>query len=1137
MRFPIASAITSLLIMCSVAAQAVPQDTTTSLGEMKVAPEVVLRLPSNFKAMPSKTAGLSEIVAQVGPKQSAYIKVTSEKRRSEEEARQRLLEVAQEAGGKRSFAEICGWPALERQYRVKLAQTMAEKTKEKLPEAPTVQAATIAISEGDTLVRFEATLQPGMTAEGLAPIFAAVRTVTCPANPNPGDTKATLEKLKTDLQQSPTGAKPASPANSAEPPRLTNSVVERERGTLASVQTSAGPSWSEIQIATSADGKTVVVGSNSGGSFSNNYGDSFSASTLNAPFSSGDPTLGTGVSGQFYFGGINLSGTGCAIQVDVDTTKTGATFNLAGNAAFSPIRGNIFFPDQPQMAVDGKNAAGGSDQLYVVWRNFTKEWWSSASTCTGINSGSPTPTISCSTNNGSTWGHQTAVGSGDLGRATVGPDGFVYVTYASGSNIMLNKFSSCASGLNAQPGFPVTVTSFSGVDCPIDGLDRCDSSATASPQPAVSMDFASSVFVAYADKTNGSNDNIVVKHSRDGGLTWPDSTVVNTGVSAKRELPWVCAGPNGANVSWYDRRAATAGDDSLTNYFFNTTSGTVVGTERNVSVSADSQKTAIKPCCPKYGDYNGNACTRDRVYVGWASATAPPGLPATGGVINVFVEAIPPGPPLVTAVAPALTQCGTGTTITISGANFRNVSRVELNNVSLPTISIPFVVSSTSVTTATVPGNLRGGVYEVVVWTASGSSTEPALGPHTDQFAVAPTVTSISPTSGPVTGATAVTVNGSCFETASRFFFGSVEGSRGFDQCASSTQCVIYSPAAAAASVVDITANANGAGSIPVAADRFTYAGPQITSVSPATGPLTGGTQVEIGGRGFPRYDGQTLLNTPMAFGAALTMAQCDQTWCMVLTPANMSAGAVNVVATAFGSSSAITANDVFTYTARPRLVRFDVPASPFFGATGDVNLDGNAPGGGAAVTLTSSNPSLVNVPGTVTIPAGHSGAGVALTINPSASNQAVTLTASYDGTTLTGTVNVGASPALSITIEQTTLSSGESSNVTVGLNSPAPMGGAVVTLTSNSGAITVPASETVLAGGYSTSFTVTNHYTIGPHIVTITAHYNGASAQDSVVVYVPPPPPGCRPQPCDHLHHWDTQTCRCEAGPPHLPQ
>ncbi len=661
MRFPIGVGIASLLMICSMAAQPSPQKSTPSQRMLKVAPEVRLQLPPNFTALPPKTRGLNEIVAQLPQKQSAYIKVTTEKRRSEEEAIRRLLEVGQESGGKPTFVEICGWPALERQYRVKLAQVMGERTKRPLPEAQIVQASTIAIAQGDTLIRFEATLQPGATAEGTAPIFALVRTISCPANPNPDATKPTIEKLKQELLKNPTEAGTSNPQPTVvKPVPAPGAPAERsERGALAGVQTSSGPTWSEIQITASASGQTVVVGSNGGTSFSGNYGVSFAASTVTSGFSGGDPTLATGTSGRFYLGGINTTAAGCANPVDVDTSRTGAAFAFAGNAAFCPMTGSICFPDQPQMAADTRNSTPTGDQLYVVWRNFPNPWWNILNKrCTGITQGSPTPTISCSANDGTTWGHQTAVGSGDWGRVTVGTDGFVYVTYVSGSifgsSVMLNKFSSCASGLNTQPGFPVTVASFSGVDCPISGLDRCDSSATASPQPAVLTDSANHVFVTYAEKSGGGNDNIVVRHSRDGGLTWPDRTVANTAVTAHRFLPWICATRNGANVSWYDRRAATAADDSLTSYFFNTTSESGIGTERNISTNADSQKTATAPCCPKYGDYNGNACARDLVYIGWASATAPPGVTPPGGGINVFVEALQPGPPIMPPGAMAI---------------------------------------------------------------------------------------------------------------------------------------------------------------------------------------------------------------------------------------------------------------------------------------------------------------------------------------------------------------------------------------------------------------------------------------------------------------------------------------------------
>jgi hypothetical protein len=45
--------------------------------------------------------------------------------------------------------------------------------------------------------------------------------------------------------------------------------------------------------------------------------------------------------------------------------------------------------------------------------------------------------------------------------------------------------------------------------------------------------------------------------------------------------------------------------------------------------------------CPKYGDYNGNACSQGAAYSAWASATAPTGVTAGPG-INVFFASMRP---------------------------------------------------------------------------------------------------------------------------------------------------------------------------------------------------------------------------------------------------------------------------------------------------------------------------------------------------------------------------------------------------------------------------------------------------------------------------------------------------------------
>jgi hypothetical protein len=151
--------------------------------ELRITPEVRLRLPSESTELKPTIEGLNEIFIPLAKKQTADLKVTTEMRRSVEEADRRLLEVAREAGGKRAFVNICGWPALERQYPVKLAQPMEISLHGPPPEAPVVQAATIAIAEHTTLIRFDALLPPGVGAQGMAPIFARFR--VSPVRPTP----------------------------------------------------------------------------------------------------------------------------------------------------------------------------------------------------------------------------------------------------------------------------------------------------------------------------------------------------------------------------------------------------------------------------------------------------------------------------------------------------------------------------------------------------------------------------------------------------------------------------------------------------------------------------------------------------------------------------------------------------------------------------------------------------------------------------------------------------------------------------------------------------------------------------------------------------------------------------------------
>jgi hypothetical protein len=209
--------------------------------------------------------------------------------------------------------------------------------------------------------------------------------------------------------------------------------------------------------------------------------------------------------------------------------------------------------------------------------------------------------------------------------------------------------------------------------------------------------------------------------------------------------------------------------------------------------------------------------------------------------------------------------------------------------------------------------------------------------------------------------------------------------------CGSSTQCIVFSPPAAIAGMVDVVASIGGATSANAPPNpQFSYTGPNITGFSPRSGPISGGTPVEITGSGFPAYDGIHPLNMQVSFGDVQTMAECFVTDCDVASPQAMHPGPVHITATAFGVSS--TSADVFTYSQYPALTKLLLPGGPNSGS-GSVYLDGNAPADGAMINFTSSDQSAVLLR-PVTIPPGSYWMTVPVTFLPTSRTETVTVTA-----------------------------------------------------------------------------------------------------------------------------------------------
>lgn len=166
---------------------------------------------------------------------------------------------------------------------------------------------------------------------------------------------------------------------------------------------------------------------------------------------------------------------------------------------------------------------------------------------------------------------------------------------------------------------------------------------------------------------------------------------------------------------------------------------------------------------------------------------------------------------------------------------------------------------------------------------------------------------------------------------------------------------------------------------------------------------------------------------------------------------------------------------------------------------TGTVTLNGPAGASGAVITLTSSTPNAAP-PTHVTIPANAMSATFII------KTKAVSVLTNASVTASTGTSGfIAASfvinpPDLALLwLAYLSVKGGTTFGGAVYLTSPAPTGGIVVKLSSNSASGKTPATVTVLAGAKSAKFTVTTSKVLVPLNVTITG-VAGADTQSATV-------------------------------------
>ncbi|MDI1314812.1 IPT/TIG domain-containing protein [Prosthecobacter sp.] len=358
----------------------------------------------------------------------------------------------------------------------------------------------------------------------------------------------------------------------------------------------------------------------------------------------------------------------------------------------------------------------------------------------------------------------------------------------------------------------------------------------------------------------------------------------------------------------------------------------------------------------------------------------------------------------------------------------------------------------------------------------------------------APTVSSILPSSGPLSGGVSVTITGTDFTGATGVTLGGAAATSVTVDSATQITCTTPAGTAGTASVVVTTPDGTNA-----ANSLYTYvAAPTVSGVSPASGPITGGTSVVITGTNFTGATSVTLG------GTAATSVTVDSSTQITCTAPAGTAGTASVLVTAPGGTNA--ANSLYTYAAVPTVTGI-TPAGGPLGGGASVTITGTNFTGTTGVTLGGAAATSVTVVSstsiTCTTPAGSAGTASVLVTTPGGTNAANSFYTYAAAPTVTGITPSGGplSGGASVTITGTNFTG--TSGVTLG--GTAATGVSVVSSTSLT--CTTPAHSVGTASVLVTTPSGTNAsnslytYVAAPTVTVIAPTSGSANGGTSVTI------------------------------------
>ena len=390
---------------------------------------------------------------------------------------------------------------------------------------------------------------------------------------------------------------------------------------------------------------------------------------------------------------------------------------------------------------------------------------------------------------------------------------------------------------------------------------------------------------------------------------------------------------------------------------FTPTSG-LVGTSVTITGNHFTATSAVSFNNVAASSFTVNSATQITATVATGTTTGAVRVTTPGGTAtsatNFTVNTTPP--PTITGFTPF--GGPVGTVVTITGTDFTNANTVAFNS----TPAASYTVNSATQITATVGAGSTTGPIRVTTPSGTVLSTTDFL------VGVQPTITSFTPTSGPV--GTVVTINGTNFTGAQSASFNNTTSDN--FSIINATQVTARVAPGSTTGRIRVT----GFSVFAISATDFTVtaptAAPTIASFTPSSGPV--GTSVTITGTNFTNATGVSFNNVAAASFVVNSATQITAT-----VAAGSSTGAIRVT-TAGGTATSATN---FTVSAAAPTITSFTPSSGSVGTT--VLISGTNFSNASAVSFNnvSATGFLVNPAATliqVNVPAGATTGAIRVT-------------------------------------------------------------------------------------------------------------------------------------------------------------